>query len=89
MSDIIFRYVWSFCLIYEYFSTSSSQNSATIIDFLLLFVRPGSIIAEFSVTFSGEEEIDPVLLDQDINAFAQNLPEEFSIDPEFTSHEGK
>lgn len=41
------------------------------------------------MTFSGVEEIDPVLLDQDINAFAQNLPEEFSIDPEFTSHEGK
>lgn len=71
------------------FQHPSPKNSATIIDFLLLFVRPGSIIAEFSVTFSGEEEIDPVLLDQDINAFAQNLPEEFSIDPEFTSHEGK
>lgn len=70
------------------FQHPPTKNSATNID-LLLFVRPGSIIAEFSVTFSGEEEIDPVLLDQDINAFAQNLPEEFSIDPEFTSHEGK
>lgn len=63
--------------------------SATIIDFRFHFVRPGSIIAEFSVTFSGEEEIDPILLDQDINAFAQSLPEAFTIDHEFTSHAGK
>lgn len=41
------------------------------------------------MTFSGEEEIDPILLDQDINAFADSLPDEFTIDPGFTSHAGK
>lgn len=67
------------------YSRSSYGNRLVTVSDIIF--RPGSIIAEFSVTFSGEEEIDPVLLDQDINAFAQNLPEEFSIDPEFTSHE--
>ena len=54
-----------------------------------MIYRPGSIIAEFSVTFSGEEDINTNTLNQDINTLAALLPPEVAIDPEFTAHTGE